>query len=307
MFRAILTQPLFNLMVLIFAFIPGHDFGITIIITTLLIRLLLWPLLKKQLHQQRAMKSLQPDIAKIKKRVKGDKQKEAELMMELYKERGVNPLGSIGVMIIQIPILIALYAVLRAIIGGESFDDLTYGFVKSIPYVADIVKNPSQFHPAFLGIIDLSETIRHSQGGVYWLGVPIVVLAAVGQFLQSKTLMASQGSSKSLRDVLRDAKDGKKTDSAEQAAAMSGGMIYLFPLITLFIGSTLPIALSLYWAASSIIATIQQRMILQQDVSEMANSDVTVRTISTGGATKAKTTPRKKKSATTKTRKGNKS
>ena len=89
--RAILTQPLFNHLIVLYALIPGNDFGVAIIIFTVIIRLMLWPLLKKQLHQQKAMKELQPEISKIKQRSKGDKQKEAQAMMELYKEREINP------------------------------------------------------------------------------------------------------------------------------------------------------------------------------------------------------------------------
>ncbi len=127
MFKTLITQPLFNLLLVIFAFVPGNDFGVALIIFTILIRVLLWPLLKKQHHQQRAMRELQPEIAKIKKSVKGDKQKEAELMMELYKEKEINPLSSIGVAFLQLPILLALFYVIRDVVAKKGFASLTYG------------------------------------------------------------------------------------------------------------------------------------------------------------------------------------
>src|SRR6185437_10265103 len=105
MFTTYIVQPIFNLLVLIYAILPGHNFGLAIIIFTIIVRLLLWPLVKKQLHQAKAMRKLQPELKRLKKEAKGDKQKESMMLMELYKERGINPFGSIGVLIIQLPIL----------------------------------------------------------------------------------------------------------------------------------------------------------------------------------------------------------
>ncbi len=92
MFTTIFVQPIFNLLVLIYALIPGHNFGLAIILFTILVRLLMWPLVKKQLHHARAIRRLQPELKKIKKAAKGDRQKESQLTMELYKERQINRL-----------------------------------------------------------------------------------------------------------------------------------------------------------------------------------------------------------------------
>ena len=107
MFTTLIVQPIFNLLVLIYALIPGHNFGISIIIFTIIIRLLLWPLVKKQLHQAKVMRQVQPQLKKIKADAKGDRQKESQMMMELYKEKGINPLGSIGILLVQLPIFLA--------------------------------------------------------------------------------------------------------------------------------------------------------------------------------------------------------
>ena len=93
LFDVILVQPIFNILVFIYGIVPGHDFGLSLILFTILIRFLLWPLVKKQLHQTKVMRQLQPELARIKKRTAGNKQMEAQLMMELYRERGVNPFG----------------------------------------------------------------------------------------------------------------------------------------------------------------------------------------------------------------------
>src|SRR5438552_9003613 len=116
MFTTIIVQPIFNLLVLIYALIPGHNFGLAIIIFTILIRLLLWPLVKKQLHHAKAMRELQPELKKIKAAAKGNRQEESRLVMELYKEKEINPFSSLGIVIVQAPILIGLYLGLQKLI-----------------------------------------------------------------------------------------------------------------------------------------------------------------------------------------------
>src|ERR1700690_4423004 len=96
-FTTFIEQPIFNLLVLIYALVPGHNFGLAIIIFTIIMRLLMWPLVKKQIRQAKSMRELQPEIKKIKLAAKGDKQKESAMTMELYKERGVNPFASLGI------------------------------------------------------------------------------------------------------------------------------------------------------------------------------------------------------------------
>jgi YidC/Oxa1 family membrane protein insertase len=81
MFTTLIVQPIFNLLVLVYALIPGHNFGLSLIIFTIIIRLLLWPLLRKQLHQAKAMRDLSPEIKRIKKEAKKDKAKESQMLM----------------------------------------------------------------------------------------------------------------------------------------------------------------------------------------------------------------------------------
>src|SRR6266700_1786013 len=95
-FTTFIVQPIFNLLLLIYALLPGHNFGMAIILFTIVIRLMQWPLLKRQLHQTKAMRKLQPELRRIKKETKGDRQKESAMVMALYKEHGVSPFGSIG-------------------------------------------------------------------------------------------------------------------------------------------------------------------------------------------------------------------
>ena len=112
MFETIIVNPIFNALMLIYSVVPGGDFGVAVIIFTVIIRLLMYPLVKNQLHQTKAMRKLQPQLAKIKKNAKGNKQVEAMQQMELYKRYGIKPLRSILMLFIQLPIFIALYRVI---------------------------------------------------------------------------------------------------------------------------------------------------------------------------------------------------
>jgi YidC/Oxa1 family membrane protein insertase len=92
--QIIFLQPFLNFLFLIYGIIPGHDFGVSVIILTLIIRFALWPLTAKQLHSQKKMQALQPEISKVKKKAKGDKQLESQMLMELYKEKEISPFSA---------------------------------------------------------------------------------------------------------------------------------------------------------------------------------------------------------------------
>ena len=109
-FNALIARPIFNLLIIILALIPGHNLGVAIIIFTIIVRMAMYPLLKKQLHHAMAMKKLQPEMKRIKKEAAGDRQKESQMTMALYKEREINPFSSIGIILVQLPILIGLYS-----------------------------------------------------------------------------------------------------------------------------------------------------------------------------------------------------
>ena len=119
MFTTLIVQPIFNVLVFIYAILPGHNFGLALILFTILIRLLMWPLVKKQLHQVKVMRKIQPELRKIKAATKGDRQKESVMTMALYKEYGVNPFSSIGLTLLQLPILLGLYSGLNKLVHDQ--------------------------------------------------------------------------------------------------------------------------------------------------------------------------------------------
>lgn len=138
-FETFIIQPIFNLLLFIYAMIPGNDFGVAIIIFTLITRFAMWPLLKKQLHQTKMMREMQPDIKKIKKETKGDRALESQMMMELYKEKGVNPMSSIGLLLVQLPIFIGLFSALRSLESPARLIHLPYSFIRSMQPVQEIL------------------------------------------------------------------------------------------------------------------------------------------------------------------------
>ncbi|MBW4061651.1 membrane protein insertase YidC [Candidatus Saccharibacteria bacterium] len=240
MFNTLLVKPLFNLLAIIYAYLPGHDFGVAIIILTIIIRLILWPVVTKQLHSQRAMQQLQPELARIKAEAKGDRALESKLTMELYKEKEINPLGSLLPLLIQLPIFIALYAVLRDLVKPGEIEHLAYPAVKNLAPIAAIIASNSPFHPQLFGVIDLAKPS------------PILaVLAGVFQFIQTKQLAP---------------KNAVKDASAQVTAAMT----YAFPFVTFILGLTFPAALTLYWTTSSAVAVLQQTIVLRRDARELA-------------------------------------
>lgn len=239
MFNTILVLPLFNLLALIYAVLPLHDFGLAIIILTVLVRLALWPLVNKQLHSQRAMQKIAPEVAKIRAQAKGDRQKESQMLMELYKERNISPFASLLPLFIQLPIFIALYVVLRDLVVPGQIAHLAYSSIRHLAPISDLINGSVKFAPTLLGWVNLAKP--------NWV---LAVLAGAAQFVQTKQLTPHNPSADA------------------QTRAMTTTTLF-FPLITIVIGITLPAALALYWVVTSLVAVGQQYLVLRRDVAEM--------------------------------------
>lgn len=267
-FELIVVQPIFNLLLFIYSVVPGADFGIAIIIFTIIIRFALWPLVVKQLHQVKAMRKLQPELKKIKAASKGNRQVESMQMLELYKKHGVKPFRSILMLLIQLPIFIALFQVIQIFTTHrDQIAEFTYGFMQAFQPVKDLLANPDDFNEMFLGFVDLTQ---HAIGpnGINLFLVALAVLAAYTQYIISKQTSPTT-TNKRLRDVLAEAGEGKQPDQAELNAVMMGKMVKFLPFLMFFIMVTLPGALALYYVTSNIFAAIQQHFILKRDAEEM--------------------------------------
>lgn len=271
MFTTLLVQPIFNILVAIYAILPGHNFGLAIIIFTILVRLAMWPLVKKQLHHAKAMRDLQPELKRIKKAAKGDRQKESAMVMELYKEREINPFSSIGLILLQLPIIIALYGSISRIVKDPNvITTFSYPFIQHLPWIKELIADPSKFDNSLVGIIDLSKpAVAKGGGGVYIPALIIVALSAVAQYFQGKQLMPQSGESKKLRDILREASEGRQADQSEMAAATGRFTKFMIPGFVFIFTISLPAALPLYWLTTSVVAIIQQSRVLKKEETEL--------------------------------------
>ncbi|MFH1291741.1 MAG: YidC/Oxa1 family membrane protein insertase [bacterium] len=227
LFHTILYQPIFNIFVGIYDFIPGHDVGMVIVLITILIRLALYPMTNKSIKAQRSLQELQPKMEAIKQKYKDDKQKQTQAIMELYKNNKVNPFGSCLPMLIQLPILIALYMVLRDGLTSTNLAQNLYAFIP----------DPGKINAMSLGFFDMAKP-----------NVVLAVLAGAAQYLQARTMVRKQAPKK--------AGDGAKDEN--MMAMMNKQMLYFMPVLTVIIGMRLPAGLTLYWFFSTILMASQQ-------------------------------------------------
>jgi YidC/Oxa1 family membrane protein insertase len=267
-FETLIVQPIFNLLLGIYSILPGHDFGIALIIFTIIIRFAMWPLIVRQLHQVKQMRKLQPELAKIKKATKGNRQLESMQMLELYKKHDVKPFRSILTLLIQLPIFIALYQVIQIFtLHRDQIAKFTYDFAEGIGPIKELIANPASFNEKLFGIVDLTAHAI-SPTGVNVFLIVLALIAAGTQYIISKQTMPTT-STKRFRDVMAEASAGKQPDQSELNAVMMSKMTKFLPFLMLFIMLGLPGALALYYATSNIFAAIQQHFILKRDADEM--------------------------------------
>lgn len=267
MFTTVIVQPIFNLLVLIYNLVPGHNFGLAVIIFTIIIRLLMWPLVKRQLHHARAIRQLAPELRKIKAATKGNRQEQSRLTMELYKERQINPFASIGIVLVQAPILIGLYfAIQRLIKTPQEIIDFSYSFVH-FGWLDTLAGNIHLFDSSLFGLVDLTRPAAGPKG-IYVPALMIVAASATVQFFQSKQLMPQSKDARSLRTIMREAGGGKQADQEEVTAAVGRGTLFLIPFLVFVFGLYFAAALPLYWLVSSSVALIQQTRVLRRDLAE---------------------------------------
>lgn len=269
MFTTFIVQPIFNLLVLIYALLPGHNFGLALIIFTIIIRLLLWPLLKKQLHQAKAMRQLQPEIKRIKKAAAGSRQKESQMLMELYKERGINPFATFPILIVQLIILIGLYSGLRRVIADpHALVSFAYPSLQHLGWMQELTRNIHRFDNTLFGFVDLSRAAL-GKAGLYWPAMFIVLGSAIAQYYQTKQLMPDDKDQRSLKAILKAAGNGKQADQSEVNAAVGRSTRYLLPVMIFLFTVNIASALSLYWLVGGLVAFIQQAIVLGKDETEM--------------------------------------
>lgn len=245
LFNEFIYKPIYNLLIFVYNIVPLHDFGVAIIIVTIIIKFLLVPLSRKQIQSQKKMQELQPKIKEIQEKYKSDKEKQSKALMEFYKENKTNPFSGCLPTIFQLIFLIAIYRVL--------FNISSAGLRVDEKELYSFVSNPGQINQLFLGIIELSKVINLKEITIkVFPQIALILSAAVAQYFQMKTLM-----SKNIKVNTSSDKDA----NPDIAQIMSKQMMYLGPILTLFIGFKFPAGLSLYWLVSTVFAIIQQKRI----------------------------------------------
>ncbi|MBR3320157.1 YidC/Oxa1 family membrane protein insertase [Candidatus Saccharibacteria bacterium] len=302
----IIVRPITNILFLIYNFVG--DFGLAIILFVIIVKLCMWPLVKRQLHQTKLMRQIQPELAKIKKNCNGNRQLESLQTMDLYKKYNVKPFRSILSLIIQLPMFIAIFGAIRVMVTppteNSNLDLRAYTFVKTdgsrIKEVINLqtkfleeksayetAKNDEskseeeknalevpdyEFHPSLFGIINLEPT----PGFTSWsagFALLLALLACLVQYLTAKQLRPSgKNKSKGFRQLMKEAGEGKQIDQAEINEMTSAQMGTFMPIMLLIIMINLPSALILYYFLSNVITFIQQKIVLDKAEREMEAS-----------------------------------
>ena len=220
LYTEILYRPLFNAVVFLYNVLPGNDFGLAIIALTAVIRILFFPLSIKTVRSQKELNQLNPKMQEIKQRLKGDSSAQSAEIMKLYKDHNVNPLAGCLPLLIQLPILIALY---QAFIAGLKPENLSmlYAFVV----------NPGAINEISFGFMNITSKIPL-----------LAIIAGAAQFAQawvSKAQNQGAGVSKEMK-------------------ALNSQMLYFFPVMIIIIGWNLPAGLVLYWITTTVFSILEQ-------------------------------------------------
>jgi len=254
-FDSVVVRPLATILVgtyqaLSFLHVP-YSLGFSIVILTIIIRFILYPLISSQLKSSKKMQTLVPHLSKLKEKHKGDHKRIQTETMRLYKEHGVNPAAGCLPLIIQMPIIWGLYTLLQKVVTLSpqmvvaEVNKLIY--VKSFKLIGPwdssffgfpLGENPSKLLPSF---------------GVLIILIPVIT--GILQFLLSKMML----SPKNAQQNAVQKKEGKKDDFATAFQTQS---TYIFPVMIGFFSYSFPIGLSLYWNTFTIFGIIQQYKIL---------------------------------------------
>lgn len=224
LYQTFIYEPLLNALVFFYNTAAFQDLGVAIIILTVAIRLILFPLFHKGARQQAVMQKIQPKLKEIQTKHSGDRERQAREMLALYKMHGVNPLSGFGILLVQLPVLIALYKIFLTSFTPEAFTGL-YSFIKT----------PTDLNTTFLGLIPLKEK-----------SILLVTFAAGVQFIQGRLALPPRS-------------QGQSTLSPMELTVRR--MVYVGPIITFVIFMTLPAAISLYWLITSLFSIAQQEIV----------------------------------------------
>ena len=224
--NTVLYQPLLNALAFLVSVIPGGDVGLAVIILTILVKVILFPLSQKSIESQAEMNILAPELNKI-KAGGASKEEQARQTFELYKKHKVNPFSGCLLVLIQIPIIFALYFVFFKGINFKS--ELLYSFIQI----------PENVNMIFLGVLNISGK-----------SLILAILAGVSQYLQAHFMPKPNPSSSPVGSIPSFAESFTKS--------MHIQMKYIFPFVVAFIAYSISGAVALYWITSNLFMVGQQ-------------------------------------------------
>ena len=233
----VLYHPLLNALAFLVSIIPGGDVGVAVVLLTILVKVILFPLSQKSIESQAEMNILTPELNKI-KASGANKEEQAKLTFDLYKKHKVNPFSGCLLVFIQIPVIFALYYVFSK---GIKFDG---GFLYSFIHI------PEHTNMVFLGILDIGKK-----------SLVLAILAGVSQYLQAHFMPKPPTSA---------SKIGSTASLSESfTKSMSMQMKYIFPFIVAFIAYSISGAVALYWITSNLFMVAQQIYVKREKTFKM--------------------------------------
>lgn len=276
----IIVNPIINILFVIYNYIG--DFGVAMIIFTILVKLLTWPLVKKQFLQMKLMRKIQPELTEIRKRCNGNKQLESLQMMDLYKRNNVKPFTSIWTLLIQLPIFFAIFFAIRIMVAPTIKDNVekrAYPVVAEMTRIDEIINlqksylenvetNTYNFKPQLLGQLDLS-----TKAGIDSFSSIIILVFVLGsaytQYLMSRMQMPKKNQKNTWKKMVEDAKAGKDMNQTDLNNMVSGQMSFMMPLMMIMVTINFPGALVMYYLLSNVIAIVQQKIVFNQADNDM--------------------------------------
>ncbi len=233
LFNTLFYQPIYNGLVFLISVIPGNDVGIAIVVLTITVKFIILPLSHKSVKSQAKIRSIEPEVKKIKEKHNKDKQEQARKVMELYKKHGVNPFTGCFLAVVQLPVILALYWVFFKGLGDIN-TDILYSFINV----------PLQVNMQFLGFIDM---LGKSIG--------LALIAGVTQYYQMKLSLPpipvqNKGTEK-----------GSDSFKDEFVRNMSIQMRYVLPVFVFFIAYTISAAVALYWVVNNSFSVAHELVI----------------------------------------------
>lgn len=231
-------QPVYNALVALYNLLG--DFGVALVALTILVKLVMLPLSRKQIQSQKEMMDVQPKLKELQKKYKNDKEKLSRETLALYKKHHINPAAGCLPLIVQMTLLITLYRVIM----NSSYN---HTIAVDPNHLYAFVSFPQTIDPLFLNVMRLAEP-----------SIVLAVITAAAQFYQMKMMQPKVSSTDTTAKNAKGTKNNGAEDLPDFASILQKQMLFIVPIMTLFIGMKFPSGLTLYWFASTVFMIAQQ-------------------------------------------------